>query len=112
MAVLCMKMVIPAGLMPSLSNGTMTMVVCSGTMQRIVTIAVPGKSDFDKGQEKAPQPCAFGNFAAPMLAGADPVLLLVAIAFVMASGLAATTPRTSTGQGQLRPPTRGPPATA
>src|SRR3546814_17349534 len=73
--------------MPTVSNGTILVQLCSGMGAQAIAIEVPGlgnQSD-EKGQHKAAdQPCAFSGLTAPGLAGADPILLAIAITLIMA----------------------------
>lgn len=105
MAALCMKVLVPAGFMPVMSGGTMTVIVCSGVMRQAVTVAIPGKV-----ADKPELPCAFGGLGTPGLAATDPILLAIAIAFVMATGFAALSLPVPAGSRHLWPPLRGPPA--
>src|SRR3546814_15513814 len=61
-AALLMKVLVPAGFMPTVSNGTILVQLCSGMGAQAIAIEVPGlgnQSD-EKGQHKAAdQPCAF-----------------------------------------------------
>ncbi len=111
---LVMKIVIPAGYMPTVSNGQIVVSICSGTGPMTMVMTIPGldhgKSDGDDHQRKAEQPCAFSGLSAPSLAAAAPILLAAVILFVLALGTRPLALPASTAQPYLRPPLRGPPA--
>ena len=111
-AALAMKLLVPAGYMPMVSAGSITLELCSGYEPQTMAMAMPGmpgKYGHEDGHGKAEMPCAFGGLAMPGLAGADPILFIVAIAFIMALGFLVT-PLPSPGRTtRLRPPSQGPP---
>ncbi|WP_323133420.1 DUF2946 family protein [Sphingobium soli] len=111
---LMMKIVMPAGFMPTVSNGQIVVSICSGTGPMTMVMTIPGlehgKSEGDGHQGKAEQPCAFSGLSAPSLAAADPILLAGAILFVLTLGTRPQVLRISTAPPYLRPPLRGPPA--
>ena len=63
-------------------------------------------------QGKTDSPCTFSGLAAPALGGADPIQLAIAIAIIIAAGLLAVAVTRPRDAAYLRPPSRGPPATA
>jgi hypothetical protein len=70
------------------------------------TMPADGKS---KEHGKTEMPCAFSSLFAQALGGADPILLVAALAIVATLALHAT-PRTIVPvAAYLRPPLRGPP---
>ena len=111
---LLMKVMVPTGYMLGTSTGSITIELCSGygPMTMTMTIAIPrmahhgGKSDHGK----AAQPCAFSGLSAPSLAAADPILLALALAFIIALAFRPQTPSLVQAPAFLRPPTTGPPA--
>lgn len=120
---LAMKAVVPAGFMPMLVEGRVVIALCSGSGP-VTAIADMGhhgamaahhgghgKPDAPQHDNK-PQPCAFSGLTAPSLAGADPVVLAIAVAFVLALGLRVVAALPATRPVRLRPPLRGPPAIA
>jgi hypothetical protein len=111
---LMMKIVMPSGFMPTISNGQIVVSICSGTGPMTMVMTIPGlehgKSDGGGHQGKAEQPCAFAGLSAPSLAAADPILLALAILFVLALGMRPLALPVSTPPPYLRPPLRGPPA--
>lgn len=107
-----MKIVVPSGFMPTISNGRIVVSVCSGIGPTTMVMTIPGlehKSDSEGHQGKAEQPCAFAGLSTPSLAAADPFLLAAAILFVLALGMRPLVLPTSTAPPYLRPPLRGPP---
>lgn len=111
---LMMKIVMPSGFMPTVSNGQIVVSICSGTGPMTMVMTIPGlehgKSDSDGHHGKAEQPCAFSGLSAPSLAAAGPILLAAAILFVLTLGTRSLVLRASTAPPYLRPPLRGPPA--
>ena len=114
-AALLMKLLVPAGYMPGMSGNSMIIQICSGygpmTMApKTMTMPIPGKEQGqDHQQSKAAMPCAFSGLSAPTLAAADPVLLGLAILFVMVMGARFIVPLPAASPAHLRPPLRGPP---
>jgi len=111
---LLMKLIMPAGFMPTVSNGQIVVSMCSGTGPMEVVMTIPGLGHQpDNGGAhggKAEQPCAFAGLSAPSLAAADPILLATAILFLLALGIRAPLLPASAAPPYLRPPARGPPA--
>jgi len=109
-----MKVLVPAGFMPTLDHGEIVISICSGTGPMTMVMAMPGMEHGKKGDSqhgKTEQPCAFSGLSAPSLAAADPILLALAILFVMALALRPMVPSVVQQRPHLRPPLRGPPAT-
>ncbi|MEG3164390.1 hypothetical protein U1701_07270 [Sphingomonas sp. PB2P19] len=115
-AALLMKMLVPTGYMASVSAGSITIELCSGYGPQKPVVAMPGMTHHpdDEGQHgREMPPCAFAGLSAPSLAGADPLLLAVAIAFVLATIFRIVVrPALPGAPPYLRPPLRGPPAHA
>lgn len=110
-AALLMKILVPAGFMPTASGNTMIVQLCSGSGPQTMVVEIPGKtSSPDKAHGAADMPCAFSGLSAPSLAGADPALLVLAILFVFAVALHAPIATLAPLPAYLRPPLRGPPA--
>ncbi len=111
---LLIRALVPAGYMPEVAGGTITLTLCSGTMPaEPTTVAMPGMhhgSGHD-GKTKAEQPCAFAGLTAPALGSADALLLLAALAFAFLLALAPQ-PLSLPAPAHLRPPLRAPPLTA
>ncbi|MBB3940433.1 hypothetical protein GGR39_002090 [Novosphingobium fluoreni] len=110
---LMMKVVIPAGFMPTVSNDQIVASICSGTGRMTMAMPIPGlqhgKSDGSGHQDKAGQPCIFAGLSAPAFTGADPLLLAITILFILVLGLRPMALPNSTAPPYLRPPLRGPP---
>ncbi len=116
---LVMKILVPAGFMPVVSGGRVTIKICGGiapaqkVMSPMTAMAIttpgmahhPGKSDHQERE----MPCAFSGLSAPSLAATDPVLLAIAIAFIVGLVRHVRTAVSIAAQPYLRPPLRGPP---
>jgi hypothetical protein len=113
---LAMKLLVPAGFMLDASGGTIRLELCSGTGPMSAMVAMPGMahhSGHDDGQHhKADAPCPYASLTAPGLAGADPLLLALAIGFIVALGVWRSAPTPLPVAPRLRPPLRGPPLPA
>lgn len=110
---LAVRLLVPAGTMPGSGDRVLAVEICadaSGQPQSQLLI-IPGKpapheTSAAKGQ------CAFAGLAFPALPGADPVLLAIALAFILAIGLALVAPALPARFARFQPPLRGPPAFA
>lgn len=119
-AALVMKAVVPAGFMPMASAGKITIVLCSGYGPQTMTMAMPGMSHGGEGkgdsrdgdQGKVEQPCAFSGLSTVSLAAADPIILALVIAFIVAAVFRGAAATLAWSPFHLRPPLRGPPAAA
>lgn len=111
-----MKLLVPTGYMASVAAGSITIELCSGYGPQTMTMAMPGMahhSDQHGESGKAEAPCAFAGLAAPSLAGADPLVLAVAIAFIVLTVFRIAARIAVSGvPSYLRPPLRAPPARA
>jgi hypothetical protein len=115
LAALALKLVVPSGYMFASEHGRITVTICSGVAGKTMTMEMPGMQDGHPGHGKSKEhgkemPCAFSSLTAQALAGADPILLLIAIAFVMALGLRSPPRSVQRQTPYLRPPLRGPPS--
>ena len=122
-AALAIKLLVPGGYMVSSDQGRISISICSGVTTGTMTMTMPGMTmpamsmagmaGHDQQQEQHGQiemPCAFAGLSHHQALGAiDPVLLVAAIAFVMASGIAPAPRRMPALVDHLRPPSRGPP---
>ena len=77
----------------------------------VIAITIAGldhqkKSDAGKGDS----PCTFAGHGAPLLAAADPIVLAIAIVFIMATVFRVVSRGVADRVAYLRPPLRGPPA--
>ena len=110
---LAMKLLVPAGFMPSISASGITVAVCTGTGPMTVTLEIPGKSGEHKdAPAKSDSPCAFAGLNVPALGGADPIQLAIALAAILIAGLLSHPTLHVRQRAFLRPPSRGPPAQA
>lgn len=115
---LVVKAVVPAGFMIApAAERFLTVTICSDAtgLAQQMKIALPskdaGKSDRAETSAKS-QHCAFAGLGHAALGGADPLLLAAAIAFILLIGLAPLAALPARALPFLRPPLRGPPATA
>ncbi|MBS0255010.1 MAG: hypothetical protein JSS36_07345 [Proteobacteria bacterium] len=108
---LALRVLVPAGFMPG-GDGQLAMKICADQGSAI-TLLVPLKGgDHDKGAAKADAPCAFAALGHGLTGAADPLVLAVALAFILALGFApARTPRVPAWPHRT-PPALGPPHTA
>lgn len=108
---LLLKVVVPTGYMLDTSGGAITITMCSGTgPMKTMTMAMPGVDHKGrKDGQKAEQPCAFSGLDASALAAVDPILLAIALAFLIAAACWCGRPPLFGAPVYLRPPLRGPP---
>ncbi len=114
-AALLMRVLVPAGFMPAASGGTIIVQICSGgsTQERVMALPVervPVPQHDHPG--KAEAPCAFSALSAPTLGATDPALLVLALFFILALAVRVPLSIPRRTPSYLRPPLRGPPATA
>lgn len=113
----CIKALMPAGFMVSASADTVvTVSICSDATGgfKQMQLVIPGKGNSGghaDGTSKDGQ-CAFSGLGQAALGGADALLLAIAFAFILVLGLAPTQRLPFRQFAHLRPPLRGPPATA
>lgn len=122
-AALLIKMLVPTGYMPSMADGTFVMRPCDGQragpamMNATMTSSGHAHAGHDDHRDDGGKhgtfdmPCAFSSLATPSLAAADPILLAIAIAFILASAFRITPAPILWRGAWLRPPSQGPPAT-
>lgn len=115
---LLMKLLVPTGYMISADRGDWRIMLCGGlaTPAPIAEHGAPGmhgggeRHGSKKDHDKPEQPCAFAGLFLHGLTPTDPMLLAVAILYVLA---AVFRPAANPGLRRalhLRPPSRGPPA--
>ncbi|MDD1450437.1 hypothetical protein NHF48_004585 [Sphingomonas sp. H160509] len=118
-----MKILVPAGFMPVVSGGRVTIEICGGiapaqtvmapmtAMAMTMTMTMPGMAHHSgkSDHQEREMPCAFSGLTAPSLAAVDPVLLAIAIAFIVGLVRHVRTAVPIAAQAYLRPPLRGPP---
>jgi hypothetical protein len=120
-AALCLKLVIPTGYMVASIDGYPAITLCpaSGPAPAAATgMHGGGHAMHHRSQDRpephapAEMPCAFAALSAAVLDTIDPVQLALLIAFVLMTGTAAVAWPAAPRRLHLRPPLRGPPATA
>lgn len=112
MVALLMRLLVPVGFMPEVSAGKITIALCTGHGPAVIEMTVPGSGHHDPGKGAKPDmPCPFGSTSSVGLTGADPILLAIAIAFIMALSLRPVAITRVADAPHLRPPLRGPPLT-
>ena len=111
---LAVKVLVPAGFMPSVAGGRIAVTLCPGAEPAMAAMGgmKHGSETGDRHEGTREAPCVFAGLSAPSLAAADPLLLAAAIVFVMASGFRIAVRPGVTEPPHLRPPSRGPPALA
>lgn len=114
---LAIKAVVPAGYMLGQQGTVLTVTICadasgSALHKQIVVPRKDAATDLAEAHAKASAACPYAALGFAALAGADAVLLALALAFVLALGLAPTRPAPLRRIAFLRPPLRGPPAFA
>ncbi len=103
------KLLVPTGFMLSGTAGKITVELCTGYGVQKVEMALPGQPQHHDQQGKTDSPCTFAGLAAPAIGGTDPILLGLAIAFIMAVGFRVASVTRPRDAAHLRPPLRGPP---
>src|SRR3546814_16162557 len=83
-----MKVLVPAGFMPTVSSGAILVQLCSRQGLQTAMLEIPGHSgDHDPADPKqAEMPCAFSALSSPAPAPTEPVLLALAIPLLLALG--------------------------
>lgn len=115
MATLCMKIVVPTGFMIGQNSKVLTVQLCTNGLGHAVTakIAIPMKGEpSDSSGKQGKAECPFASLSMASMTGADPALLALALAFILALGFAPTQTSHPKRVSYLRPPLRGPPALA
>lgn len=114
LAVLGAKLLVPAGymVMPATPGAlSFSVGVCNAMGPSTLTVTIPMDEPQSSDQDgtAAEKPCAFAGLGQPMLPGADPVQLALALAFILALGFAAL-PVLRLGAGpRVLPPSHAPP---
>ncbi len=112
-AVLCMKLVMPAGFMIGQNSKVLTVQICNDplgnhSVQQLVIPMSGNSSESESKQGKGE--CPFASLSMASLTGADPALLALALAFILVLGFAPSRTPHPKRVFHLRPPLRGPPA--
>lgn len=113
MAALCMKIVVPTGFMIAQNSKVLTVQLCTDDLGHAVTakIAIPMKGEpGDSSGKQGKGECPFASLSMASMTSADPALLALALAFILALGFAPTRISHPKRICYLRPPLRGPPA--
>lgn len=113
MAALCLKIVVPTGFMIGQNSKVLTIQLCHDGLGEVITkqLVIPmkdGGSDSSGKQGKGE--CPFASLSMASMTGADPALLALALAFILALGFAPARITLPKRVFHLRPPLRGPPA--
>jgi hypothetical protein len=112
MAALLMKALIPTGYMPGMSGNAISIQLCGDQGMKNMLIEIPGKPGNHEGSKQNAAdgtPCAFAGLATPGLAAVDPILLALAIIFVLAAIFRKEAQIIPWRGSHLRPPSQGPP---
>ncbi len=113
---LLVRLVVPAGFMPVFDHGTISIVLCTGYGPQTVQLDMPGMNMSGDGHkpdnhhDKTDTPCPFSGLTAPVLSGADPIVLAAAILFIMLLVSRVPVREPVRAYYRLRPPLRGPPS--
>ncbi|MEJ5978212.1 DUF2946 family protein [Novosphingobium sp. PS1R-30] len=112
--VLALKIAVPAGYMLGQHGKLLTIEICADASGGTVTkqITVPSTHDGKDAQAKSSDTCPYAALGFPALGGADLALLALALAFILALGLAPAPSVPLRRVSFLRPPLRGPPTLA
>jgi hypothetical protein len=116
-AALCLKAVVPAGYMLDSTASSITVRLCNDASgpSAPTAITIPMKADGtahpgDPASHKAAAECPYTTLTLALLGGAEPVLLALALAFILALGFAPVRAPPAQRPAYLRPPLRAPPA--
>jgi hypothetical protein len=112
---LCVKAVVPSGLMVFANTKTITVGFCTdgiGVPQtKTITVPMEPASPGDpQHKSKADSPCAFSALSAGAIAGADIALLALALAFILLLGTTCVLQMVLRSGVRWHPPLRGPPS--
>ncbi|MET1754435.1 DUF2946 family protein [Novosphingobium sp. RD2P27] len=113
---LLVKAVVPAGYMLGSDTQVLTVSICADTSGAHLTreIIVPRQqTPEDRGTQHAKSVvCPYSALGMAGTGGADPILLALALAFILAVGFAPLVAPELAARAYLRPPLRGPPLRA
>ena len=111
-AALCLKALVPAGMMIAANASAITVEICADASGHDAPrkLAIPMKGA--PVGSAATGECPFAGLATPALPAVDPALLGLALVFILASGFAPVRTVALRSRAYLRPPLRGPPAIA
>lgn len=107
-AALLLRVLVPAGFMPTALDGRVTLAICDGSGALALAPAMHGMHHAPK-HAATKNPCAFADLSVPALGSVPPILLAAAIAFALASALTRRMPLAPLPAAHVRPPSQGPP---
>lgn len=113
MAALCMKVVVPTGFMIGQNSKVLTVRICEEITgnHAVKQLVIPMKDGgSEPGHKQGKGECHFASLSMASMTGADPWLLVLALAFILALGFAPARLSLPERVFHLRPPLRGPPA--
>lgn len=112
---LLVRLAVPAGFMPMFDHGSLSIVIGTGYGPQTVQVDMPGMDMSGAGHkpgkqhhDKTDTPCPFSGLTAPALSGADPILLVAALVFIMLLASRVPDRQPVRAYVRLRPPLRGP----
>lgn len=117
LSALMLRLAVPAGFMPVLDHGQLSLSICSsyGTTAAQPAQAAPAARGLDHHDDRKPKAdgsCAFADLSLSAIGGAGEAQIAAALLFIVAAALflgALLPPRAAL---RLRPPLRGPPLPA
>jgi Protein of unknown function (DUF2946) len=114
---LLIKALVPAGYMIGAHDKVLTVEICGDASGKHYTtqIVIPHDAarDVSPGNHaKSDGACSYSALSFAALAGAPPFLLVLLLAFILATRFAAVRPEPPAQAKYLRPPLRGPPSLA
>ncbi|MCA3255501.1 MAG: hypothetical protein INF91_07790 [Alphaproteobacteria bacterium] len=113
-AALSMKIVLPAGFMPAAGAKTFAIQICADAVGTDAppALVIPMKHDGAPKGGQGDGACAFASLAMSTVSATPPLLLAIALAFILALGFAPAARPLPDRAIHLRPPLRGQPALA
>ncbi|HKT85244.1 MAG TPA: hypothetical protein VJQ77_04055 [Novosphingobium sp.] len=113
-AALCLKVILPAGYMPSAAGSDQIVTLCSsaGDGGATVTIHIPGKDGKHGAAGSVQHSCAFALLAAAALDSVPPAVTLAALLFVFVAAILRVPLELRPAAARIRPPSQGPPSFA
>lgn len=112
---LFMRMLVPAGFMAADGGDGLLVKLCAENGARTVVLTGDGQirdADAEPSGPAGDSPCVFAGHGAPLISGAPPALLALAIAFILLSSRRSVRIARSLLPFDLRPPAIGPPVAA
>ena len=111
---LCVKALVPAGFMVDRKAMVLTVSICAdglgtSTTQQMVIPMKPDSASHGSDHGKPDGNCAFTSLGSGALAAVDPMLLAVALLFILSLGFVGVLQRRPLVALRLLPPAQGPP---